>query len=153
MAERVLHALRPVRGPVRGLDIASKAHSPNDFTSLGGHASTHASAAPTTATATSMPPHEPAVPPKMDDEEEEDDEAEEATGSKDAKKKKRSRRKDKDKPTAEVARQKFPAPGGGDSPSGLGLRAEPPAEGVGKPVGETLAEEGETKDPEEDMTT
>ena len=36
LAERILAALRPVRGPVRGLDLASRAQTPDDFPSLGG---------------------------------------------------------------------------------------------------------------------
>ena len=39
LADRILAALRPVRGPVRGLDLASKAQSADDFPSLGGGSS------------------------------------------------------------------------------------------------------------------
>ena len=111
IAERVLQALRPVRGPVRGLDLAAKAQSPDDFPSLGGHASTHASATMPAPTTTSMPPHEPADPPKsVDSEDEEEHEAGEGV----KKKKKRRKHRDKEKhkaemKTAEMVREKFPA--------------------------------------------
>ena len=36
LADRLLEALKPVRGPVRVIDIASKAQSPDDFPQLGG---------------------------------------------------------------------------------------------------------------------
>ena len=41
LADRVLAALKPVRGPVRGLDLASRAQTPDDFPSLGGGTSIH----------------------------------------------------------------------------------------------------------------
>ena len=35
LADRTLAALKPVRSPVRGLDLASRAQTPDDFPSLG----------------------------------------------------------------------------------------------------------------------
>ena len=58
LAERILAALKPVRGPVRGLDLASRAQSPDDFPSLGGGSSIH-----TSDGALNVPPHEPQHPP------------------------------------------------------------------------------------------
>ena len=146
MAERVLQALRPVRGPVRGLDLAAKAQTPDDFPSLGGHDSTHASSMPAPTT-TSMPPHEPADPPKTAESE---DEEEHETGEGVVKKKKKRRKhRDKEKHkaemrTAEMAREKFPT--GGDSPFGLGLGAE-------LPEGETEQAEAEQAETPEDVMT
>ena len=62
LADRILAALRPVRGPVRGLDLASKAQSADDFPSLGGGSSISTSDGATLATA--MPSHEPAGTPR-----------------------------------------------------------------------------------------
>ena len=89
-------------GFVRGLDLAAKAQSPDDSPSLGDTLPLEA------PTATSVPPHEPAVPPRHAGESEEEEEHE--TGPKE--KKRRRKRKDKDKvktaelKTAEMARQK-----------------------------------------------
>ena len=43
LAERLLEALKPVRGPVRAVDIAAKAQSPDDFPFLGDQSSADAS--------------------------------------------------------------------------------------------------------------
>ena len=61
LVDRILTALRPVRGPVRGLDLAARAQTPDDFPSLGGRSSINTSDG--TASATAVPPHEPARPP------------------------------------------------------------------------------------------
>ena len=61
LADRILAALRPVRGPVRGLDLAARAQTPDDFPSLGGRSSINTLDG--TASATAVPPHEPARPP------------------------------------------------------------------------------------------
>ena len=61
LANRILAALRPVRGPVRDLDLAARAQTPDNFPSLGGRSSINTSDG--TASATAVPPHEPARPP------------------------------------------------------------------------------------------
>ena len=61
LADRTLAALKPVRSPVRGLDLASRAQTPDDFPSLGGGSSTHTSDGVLSLRA--APPHEPQHPP------------------------------------------------------------------------------------------
>ena len=56
LQERLLEALKPVRGPVRAIDIAGKAQFPDDFPQLGGTGL--AAVAPGDA-----PPHEPGGDP------------------------------------------------------------------------------------------
>ena len=63
LQQRLLEALKPVRGPVRAIDIAGKAQSPDDFPQLGGTGA--AAVAP--GDAPPHEPHEPPDPPKTDD--------------------------------------------------------------------------------------